>query len=413
MIGVAHIGAVAAASQQAAGGSMGGVPHRYWRVLVTAAQGGAARVGVSELEFWDRRYARRAAGTYSESGATSGSGRAYDELRQTGTATSSYWVSNLGVAWLQIDAGAGNEFELAAVVIWRAGYTGTSTEGHIGAFDVQYSDDGSAWTTLWSVSDASIASVDTPRVFENPYYTGDPEPTLDPALSPLHWLKLDDGIFSDAGTTAAANNDGIAQATNHGSDGTPFAQPTGGIRPTYKTGGVNGKPFLRCAYASAQRFEDIAITQPSGFSAINPFMIAAVTDNIDPTNFPALLGSTATNGGKIGLYFRPTAGEQVHLVKTDWRFGNVANPQVLVAGINSYFQPVGVRINGVPQSLPGGGNLVSTAINAANLLWNDGLSGDGFFDGDLYELLYIPGSSTALKVFRLSEYLNGKYGGIY
>src|SRR5690606_4429105 len=160
-------------------------------------------------------------------------------------------------------------------------------------------DDNAIWTTLWSESGSPlIPDLDSPGVFENPYYAGDPgPPELDAAIAPLHWLRLDGDVYSDAGSTPAVDNDGIAQAANYGSIGTPFAQASVGVRPTFKTGGLNGKPFLRCSAAATQRFENIAITQPSGSLTLNPYCVFAVTNNVDPTNFTALLGSTASFGG--------------------------------------------------------------------------------------------------------------------
>lgn len=410
----AHLGVVAAAGQQSGGSPPAAGAHRYWRMLVTAIEGGYSTVCLSELEFWDRRYARRAAGTYSESGtsAVEHPGWAYDGLRQTGALASGYWRSNAGAIWIKLDAGS--PIPMAAIVIWKAGITAGVSGSHIAAFDVQYSDDNATWTTAWSVGDASISGTTAPGVFNNPGYVGDP--ILDSAITPLHWLRLDGSVYSDAGSTPAVDNDGIAQAENYGSNGVPFTQPTGGIRPTFKTGGLNGKPFLRCSFAAAQRFEDIAITQPSGTSTLTPCTVVAVTDNVDVTNFPSLLGSIANNGGKIGCYFRPNAGEQVHVGHSANRFGNVANPQVLVASRIAQANAVallnGARFANSTSSF----NEVSTEITSANLLWNDGLTtpvADGFFDGDLYELMYIEASLSDLERFRISEYARGKYGGIY
>lgn len=397
----------------AAAGAAAGPPvesHRYWRVLVTAIEDGYTRVSLSEIEFWDRRHASRLAGTYSVSGASHNGGRAYDGIRQAASGATDYWISNTGTIWLKVDAGA--PVELAAVVLWKSALsTPSSTNGgHIAAFDVQYSDDDSNWTTLWSEAGAPlIADANVPGLFENPYYSGDPAPTLDPVVVPRHWLKLDDGVYSDAGTTPAANDEGIAQAVNHGSEGTAFTQATAEIRPTFKTGGLNGKPFLRCSHASAQRFSDIAITQSSSSINITPYCVFAVTDNLNLANTPALLGSPATNGGKAMVWFRPNAGQQVVIGKVGNTFGDVENPQALVMSITTVTTMLGM-INGARFAVSSATTFVGSALSAANLLWNDGLSGDGYFDGDLYELGYVDAAVVEdLKLFRISEYLRGKY----
>lgn len=415
MIGVAHVGAIASASQQrGAGGEPVDGPHRYWRVLFTATQNDYSRVNLSELEFWDRRYARRATGTYSESGAINGAGLAYDGLRQSGGDAGDYWISNTGDRWIKIDAGS--PIDLAAVVIWRSELSVPSgvNGDHVSAFDVQYSDDGTSWTTLWSVSGSPLIPVaTTPGLFENPFYGGDPAPALDTAITPRHWLRLDGNVYSDAGSTPAVNNDGIAQAENYGSEGTAFAQATGGIRPVFKTGGLNGKPFLRCAAASQQRFADIAVSQPSGAASLTPYCVAAVTDNINVTGFPALIGGVGTNAGKASLYFRSAVNNQLHVGRTEFRFGNVANPQVVVASRASQIDTL-ARLNNVRYAITSGSSEDANSQSSVNFLWADALDTNGYFDGDLYEFMYLDAAATRdLQIFRIQEYLNGKYGGIY
>lgn len=407
----AYVGAIAA-SQQSVSAAPGAGLHRYWRVLVTAIEGGYSRIGIAEIEFWSRRYAQRASGTYSTSGSLANAGAAFNGVRESGANAVVYWISNTGDIWLQVDAGAGNEFDLAAVVIWRAGFTASASGSHIAAFDVQYSDDGASWTTLWSESGSPlIASSTRPGVFVNPYFSGDPTPVLDPAIAPQHWYKLDEGAFSDISGTPAIDGAGIRQLTNHGSAATDFSQSVEAVRPTFKTGGLNGKPFLRASYAAQQRFDDIAIAQPSGGFSLNPYLVAAVTDNVNPTNFPALLGATPTYGGKVGFYFRSEAEKQIHLANESFRFGTLGNPQILVLAVTD--SRLAGWQNGAYSALAVSPFFTATEISTANVLWNDGVSGDGYFDGDVYEFMYAPGAYNEIAAFRVSEYLNARYGGIY
>lgn len=421
MIGAGHIGAISAARYS--GGAVPAGAHRYWRVLFTGIESSRTRLVLAEVQFWDRLYARRVPGSHSASG-DSGSGfeavNAFDDATSFNTTASGDWVSNLvssGDIWAAIDAGVGNEFQLAAVVLWRSVYTSSSFGGPTD-FDVQYSDDGSTWTTAWSESSVSLpaASLTTgtaPGVFVNPSYPGDPEVALD-AISPLHWLKLDDGIFSDAGSTPAVNNDGIHQATNFGTDGTPFNQASSGNRPTYKTGGLNGKPYLLCVPASAQKFDDIAISQPSGTTTVNPYGLIVVTDSITGlADFPAILGSNAADsGGKAAFYFRSTANQQIHAYKSGFRFGNVANPMVLAITIPDYTRRI-VMQNGVYSRTQVAGSANTDAITAANFLWNEGTTPDGYFNGRLYEFMYFNQEVGQPLMYRISRYLNAKYGSIF
>ena len=113
-------------------------------------------------------------------------------------------------------------------------------------------------------------------------------------------------------------------------------QNTSARRPTYRTGGLNGKPYLQCDKTTQQFFEDLALW--GGEATLDTYSraIFAVVEDVDATHGPALFG--VSSGGTKGTFnFRSNADAQVHFVSSDadWRKGNVVSPMVISAFNNS------------------------------------------------------------------------------
>lgn len=197
-------------------------------------------------------------------------------------------------------------------------------------------------------------------------------------------------------------------------------QPTQARRPQWFSNGRGGNGFIRCRFSQQQHFNDLPITQPAGTGAgdINPYTVFAVVDQVRLANFPALLGSTATNGGKMGLYFRPFRDQNIHLGK-NFRVGNIVFPMV-------YFGTFGRSASGLTTSPAGrlwhrvnGFNVfaddfqstgvTTTEITSTQFLRNTALDSDGFFDGHLYEFLFYNGVLSNETIFAIENYLLTKY----
>ncbi|MEX0756835.1 MAG: discoidin domain-containing protein, partial [Acidimicrobiia bacterium] len=71
--------------------------------------------------------------------------------------------------WLQYDFGAGNDVEVYEIEMWaQDGLVDRAPD----TFDVQYSDDGSSWTTAWSEAGVSDWVSGTPKVFTRSGFPG-------------------------------------------------------------------------------------------------------------------------------------------------------------------------------------------------------------------------------------------------
>jgi hypothetical protein len=248
-----------------------------------------------------------------------------------------------------------------------------------------------------------------------------PEPPFIWTSNLLFRFSSSEQVFSDlAGSVPAVDNDLVARWGNLGS-GAAAVQNTSARRPIFKTGGLNGRSYLQCSAASEQYFEDLAFTQPSGGSALDPFTVFVVTDSVgNLSGFPPILGAPATNGGKVGFYFRDTANQQIHWIKSGVRVGNVANPQIVMGALGrnsagltgTAYTRLWVRQNraNIFTTASQTNTLVSDAIAATQFLRSTGISPAGYFDGRIYEFLLYSGTLDDATTFAIEDWLAARYG---
>lgn len=264
-----------------------------------------------------------------------------------------------------------------------------------------------------------------PLLFTSLIATGEggaaPEPPFTWTTNLLYRFSASDEVFADsAGLVPAANLDPVARWGNQGT-GNDAVQGTAARRPIFRTGGINGRPYLACTNSLQQHFEDLPFTQPAGIAAYAPYTVFAVTSGVTNLGqFPALWGSPAPLGGKAGIYFRAEAGKQHHLFTSGIRVGTVANPQILMgawgrnaAGNSGQFTYKWVRQNRVNifSAANESTNADSTALTAAQFLRCTGLTGSGvgYFEGQLYELLLYTGTLSNTVTFAIEDWLATRY----
>jgi F5/8 type C domain/NedA-like, galactose-binding domain len=135
--------------------------HRYWRINVTVGNAGAPYVGCAELGL-----RTNVGGLSVTSGGTASASENYPGLPPANAfdlSDATDWVSNGSALpqWLKYDFGSGNDKDIVEVeVVARAPTTQT-----VNSFDVQYSDNNSSWTTLYSVAAAAAWGTSEHRVY--------------------------------------------------------------------------------------------------------------------------------------------------------------------------------------------------------------------------------------------------------
>ena len=153
------------------------VPHRYWRINITAVNGNLTSVSLANLELYTA-----IPGANIASGGTASASSVFAGIYVASLAFNSqlndFWNSAAGAPqWLAYDFGAGNE--KAIVSVGLHGRDGPAADQMPKDFDVQYSDNGSTWTTEWSVTNQTSWIPGQFRKFDKPgapvtSYTGSP-----------------------------------------------------------------------------------------------------------------------------------------------------------------------------------------------------------------------------------------------
>jgi hypothetical protein len=243
----------------------------------------------------------------------------------------------------------------------------------------------------------------------------DPPPFEYPTSGLLYWFDAAEAE-SAAGVQAVAD-DPVAIWPNKGS-AEDAEQPTSARRPIFRTGGLAGLPYLECDRATEQYFSDLAFSQPSGTSAsssLNPYSFFAVIDALGPLdNFPAILGNSVSNLGKMNFYFRPTANQQYRIANHTTSFSNVPAGPIITHGavvVTDGMLRRRILTNGTLETDAIGGSLDTNAISATQFLRNTVLgAGNGFFDGRFYEFLMWDREMTTSEVADVGNALATKYG---
>lgn len=158
----------------AAAAAVGPGAHRYWRLKITATQGGISTTSCGELELRTSQGGSDVTGSGTAIASTVyGGGLEADKAFDNNQATC--WVCGFGAGmpqYIGYDFGAGNDVQIMEVGYKRRDDSfGISESMSTGTVD--YSDDGSSWTTAWSIpAQAPFASGEN-RLFAHPSYPVD------------------------------------------------------------------------------------------------------------------------------------------------------------------------------------------------------------------------------------------------
>lgn len=231
-----------------------------------------------------------------------------------------------------------------------------------------------------------------------------------PNLSNLrYWFDASDGVFADDGVTPASDTDLVHRWNNKGAASDDAVQATSGSRPQFRTGGLNGKPYVQGA--SGKFFNDLLEgSQPSGLASGNSFSVIAVVEAVTMGSF--LLGADEVTSGstaKCAVWF---SSEQMRWFKSQY---NIALPNG-GAGANI----MGARRTGTTTASRGSHasamadfsestNANSTATNGMRF-FNHGSTRGAWFIGRLYEMFWWNGSTALADMNAVIDHLQEKYG---
>jgi hypothetical protein len=150
--------------------------HRYWRVYAYTNNGDASFIRLAELEMYESVYSGAnvlTGGTASASSVflSNTADKVLDLLYNT------YWVSaSTGGTdeWLMYDFGVGNDTEIKSIGLLSPDI---EVDQMMKDIAIQYSDDGSTWTTAWTdtiIDTVGVIFTRSTNPVESPVYTGSP-----------------------------------------------------------------------------------------------------------------------------------------------------------------------------------------------------------------------------------------------
>lgn len=122
--------------------------HRYWRMNI-AENFGAPYCSVAELEFRESLGGSDATGSGTASASSSGNSTTPAGAFDNNSSVGWQWAAFAGSGWLAYDFGVGVSKDITQVALTMWPFIG---DGAPKTWSLQYSDDGSSWTTSFTIT---------------------------------------------------------------------------------------------------------------------------------------------------------------------------------------------------------------------------------------------------------------------
>lgn len=230
------------------------------------------------------------------------------------------------------------------------------------------------------------------------------------------WLSGDNGVFSDAGVTPAANTNNVRQWNDRSGNAGHAIQATVGQRPNYIVGALNGYPVLRYTAANNDRMLSTGLGTANVASV---FVLGRYTSLPSPN--PGLLQGTPAGNGYTADAAQKSIGMWVASgssrlwgrgVQSDGTQRNISEVTTLATNTTYVFNSM---YNGsVIQQYVNNGASGSVAYNGTLRSWTDmsiGCQhGNESWNGDIAEVLVYNVAVNEAQRIIIANYLAAKYG---
>lgn len=216
------------------------------------------------------------------------------------------------------------------------------------------------------------------------------------------WLRADDGLFTDAGTTPAVNNgDAIYRWADRSGNSRHFDQTTSGNRPQLQNSVVNGKPIV-----DFDGVDDyLTGSDLSALTAGELFIVVAA--DADPAVAPAL-GGWGFGADTTGSSYPYTDGVIYDQFGTTVR-KTVGNPTPSLASFRLYNT---ISISGEWTANLDGTQIYTTATNTVGFstVPRIGFNNDAhYFGGRVAEFIMYGAKLTSSDRSAVKSYIANKY----
>lgn len=239
---------------------------------------------------------------------------------------------------------------------------------------------------------------------------GSPLPLPSTIAGLTGWWSADAGVFSDAGSTPAVDNDTIRQWNDQSGNGRHFSQATAPNRPTFKTNIVNAKPVVRFGGGT----DDDYMTAVAGSNFFAAGAKTAFVVFYHRANFSAPLWSVWDGAVNYVNQLGSNTGAD-HLTVNNDGATDTAIKTGLALGtwnIGTFLHSSGLLYSGANDTRDT--SLVSSASGNTSSLANTtylGVSnGPTYLDGDIAEVLFYNAALSQPERQVVEGYLANKYG---
>ena len=231
------------------------------------------------------------------------------------------------------------------------------------------------------------------------------------------WLKADEGVYNDAGTTLATDGQTVQEWHDWSGNNNDFTQTTGASKPTWSTNTVNGYPVVTFDGSATQMLASDFI----GTNDITLFIVAK-SDNASPVN-ETILRQGYTSGTSVSM--------AAFLSSTNFSFSCVDNTStgytdstplstgfaVYSGAYSSNSSIIEVHTNGDSNgtTATGGNPLFASSVDVVlgarpTSDLTTPATFDRHFDGGVAEVLIYNSSLSDSNREKVERYLANKYG---
>ncbi len=242
---------------------------------------------------------------------------------------------------------------------------------------------------------------------------------------PVLWLRADAGVYTDAGTTNAADGQSVQQWNDQSGNNNHAAQTTTANKPVFKSPDATAKPALYFDGANGKYFLNNTTSNLVTAGSARTVFVAARRDC--GTHAGGVVGGelfTFRRGGLInGLSYGANAyGTPVYIYSDNNGVGN-NNASIGSGAIDTAFNPVVVtykipaagaqiqcNLNGIAQTVNQGAGTVTTETGTTGFTVGDREDqADLDWSGWIYEVIVYPRSLTNAEIAGVENYLKNKY----
>ncbi len=231
------------------------------------------------------------------------------------------------------------------------------------------------------------------------------------------WLDPTFGVYSNAGTTLAVNNDNVQQWNDRSGNGRNASQGTAGNRPNYITNSLNGNPVIRNTSSNADRLVSTGLSSGNSASiwAIASYStLPSANPGILQASPAGLSGSGGAADKVIGLWVSNAAGTRV------WGRGVQSNntqqniSQVTTLNSNTFYILNSIyRSNRIDQYVNNSAAGNNTSHNGTLRSWTDvaiGSQAGESWNGNIAEIIMYNTEVNSAQRIIIDNYLASKYG---